>query len=177
MKKIVFGLVACFILFACHDVKKQKQLDKMESLINKINSIRETWKGAQIEDLTPMIEEVNAVRKDIYRKSSSLDTINVEWAQKLEDYKYISTGLSFFQSSNDGMKRNIYDTSQSLEQLNNEIKNAQGDRSKYDENIQFEEKKVTELANFLQKMLETKTICVNSYNRLHNEIKAYSVSQ
>lgn len=177
MKKIIFGLVTCFILFACHDVKKQKQLDKMEALITRINSIRQTWNGAQIEDLTPMIVEVNTVRKTIYQKSSNLDTISIERAQKLEDYKYISNGLSFFQSSNDGMRRNIYESSQSLEQLNNEIKNAQGDRSKYDENIQFEEQKVTELANFLQNMLKTKTICVNSYNRLHNEIKAYSVSQ
>ena len=177
MKKIVFGLVACFILFACHDVKKQKQLDQMETLIAKINSIRQTLKGAQIEDLTPMINDVNIVTKNIYRKSRNLDTISIEWAQKLEDYKYISAGLSFFQSSTDGMKRNIYESSQSLELLKNEIKNAQGDRSKYAENIKFEEQKVTELANFLQKMLETKTICVNSYNRLHNEIKAYSVSQ
>ena len=177
MKKIVFGLVACFILFACHDVKKQKQLDQMETLIAKINSIRQTLKGAQIEDLTPMINDVNIVTKNIYRKSRNLDTISIEWAQKLEDYKYISVGLSFFQSSTDAMKRNIYESSQSLELLKNEIKNAQGDRSKYAENIKFEEQKVTELANFLQKMLETKTICVNSYNRLHNEIKAYSVSQ
>lgn len=177
MKKIIFALVSCLILFACHDVKKQKQLDKVESLISKINSIRQTWNSAQIEDLTKMIDEVNAVTKTIYRKSNNLDTISIEWAQKLEDYKYISTGLSFFQASNDGMRRNIYEASQSLEQLNSEIKNAQGDRSKYDDNILFEEKKVTELANFLQKMLVTKTICINSHKRLHNEIEAYSVSQ
>jgi len=177
MKKIVFSLLTCFILLACHDVKKQKQLDQMETLIAKINSIRQTLKGAQIEDLPPMIDEVNSVTKTIYRKSNNLDTISIEWAQKLEDYKYISTGLSFFQASTDGMKRNIYESSQSLELLKNEIKNAQGDRSKYAKNIKFEEQKVKELADFLQKMLETKAICVNSYSRLHNEIKAYSVSQ
>lgn len=177
MKKIVCYLFLCLALFACHDVKKQNQLDKMDTLTSKIDDFRNTWNDAKIDDLSTVLIQVKAVLKDINKKNQNADTIDVELAQKLEDYKFISSGLTFVVTSNDVLKKNIYEASQSVELLTIEIANGEGDRSKYNQNILFEEKKVKQLGDFLQKNLETKTICLNSYRKLHAEMKAYSISK
>ncbi len=168
--------LACLLLASCHDVKKQQQLDRVNALLATADSIGNVWEIERTDPVQEILSDVYEVQQNI-RENYNSDTISVEFSQKLEDYKMISKGLEFYLANEEALNFGPKQVKLTLNELKHDIEEASGDRSKYGEYIAFEENKVDQLNVLLKKSVETKSKCVNSYQRLHAEIKEFSESK
>lgn len=173
--RIFWVLGTLLALVACHDVKKQQQLDEVNRLIGLADSIGKVWEMERTDPVEDILPEVREVEEKI-RKDFGSDTISVEMGQKLEDYKMISKGLAYYLSNDDALRFGPRQVKLTLNALKHDIEAASGDRSKYAQDIAFEKNKVDQLNVLLKSCVETKSKCVNSYQHLHTEIKAFSES-
>ena len=174
MKKSLAGLFAVLLLVSCHDVKKQKQLDEVRSMISALDSTAVAWENAQSDSVAAILADVTTVEENIRRNYSSADTITLEFGQKLEAYKQIRTGLTAFNEANAKVLPEVAKERSALEALQRDIQAGAGDRSAYDEYIRFEKNKVRQLNVLLHIRMETKTKCVNSYRELQEEVRTFS---
>lgn len=172
VKKSCVFLTIC-ILASCHDVKKQQHIDQINTLLATADSIENVWELERTDPVQEILSDVYAVQDDI-RENYNSDTISIEFSQKLEDYKMIAKGLEFYLSNEEALTFGTKQVKLTLNKLKHDIEEASGDRSKYAGYIAFEKNKVDQLNVLLKKNVETKTKCVNSYQRLHAEIKEFS---
>lgn len=169
-------LLSCLLFASCHDVKKQQQLDELNRLLATADSIGKVWEVERTDPVQDILPDVQEVERNI-RKNYNSDTISVEFSQKLEDYKMISKGLEYYLANDAALNFGTKQVKLTLNQLKHDIEEAAGDRARYDEYIAFEKNKVSRLNVLLKNSVETKSKCVNSYQRLHAEIKAFSESR
>jgi hypothetical protein len=102
------------------------------------------------------------------------EPISVEFAQKLEDYKYIETGFDFYLQTKSDLESSIKMAKFSIRNLENDIDQGIGDRSKYATYIAHETTSVSHLDKFMHQNLEIQSKCVNSYRILHTQMKDFS---
>lgn len=176
MKKALVGILCLLIFAACHDVQKGKQLNQISELRTITTTIqqklakidRETWKTA--------LNSTQSTRNTIRSKYTTDDTISLEFAQKLEDYKAIEKKLLHFEKEIKELQKALLMEQDALKALQTDIQNSQGDRNTYSKNIELEKKRVTDLENYFNDWIETKTKCVNSYQDLHPAILEFTDS-
>lgn len=173
MQKVWPGILFLFLLASCHDVKKQRQLDRLAALDTTADSIGRAWEAAQTDSINEILSEVREVEQQI-RDNYRSDTISLEFSQQLEDYKMISKGLSAFAGNAEKIDFGIKQVRLSIGELRHDIEEAAGDRSKYDEYIAHEKNKVDRLSVLLRNSVETKRNCLLSYQRLHASIREFS---
>lgn len=176
MKKALFGILCVLIVAACHDVRKQKQLDQLSTLNTIVVNIQQQVDSIDIVAWNQTRASTQETRRIIKANYTTDDTISLEFAQKLENYKAIEVNLSYFEKEREQFLEALQRARNAVKLLRNDVENSQGDRNAYDKNIAIEKKRVTELANYFAQWLETKTKCVNSYHDLHPTILEFTKS-
>ena len=173
-QKTVFALLLLLLFTSCHDVKKQKQLALIDQMIGQLDHFQQAMDEMDETEMDEIIASVSQVVDKIKHNYNSEDTISIEFAQRLENYKSIYAGLFFVRKTSSKLKASIPEEKKELLQLKSDIQKGVGDRSKYDSYIQFEKNKISQLNVLSENCVTTKTKCVDSYHQLHNEIQAFS---
>lgn len=173
IKKCIYAGSFLLLLASCHDLKKQKQLDQVTAIADQVNDIHETLSQTDTTELNRLMNDVSEVNHAI-KQSYSEDTISIAFAQKLEEYKSIFSGLGSVKTVSKKLDESLRQEKEALTNLKSDIQKGTGDRSKYDEYIQFEKNKVAELDVLYKYCVTTQTKCVDSYQQLHDEIRTFS---
>lgn len=175
MKKYpIFILTALFFtLIACQDLKKDKQIEEISSLEERVNHVKNENDKKFDRNIGKVIASVMDVEFRIRRNYFS-DTIDNALAKKVNEYKMIRKNLrpvgKMFGQIGKGTKEEL----EVLKKLKTDIQNGAGDESKYDEYIKFETDKVEKLESIYKDMLDNQKSCLDSYKRLHSEMNAFS---
>jgi hypothetical protein len=174
MKYPVF-LFLSVILLSCQDFKKDGQIKELAVLEQKLDSIRSVFEKSQTDSTVQILVSVEEVELRI-RSHYPADTIELELGEKINAYKMIRKQLKPMIKLKPELEMRISEEQKTLQQLKQDIDKAAGDKAKYDEYIAFERKKTTELGLALSNMLESRRQCFNTYERLHQEMEAFSMS-
>ena len=108
------------------------------------------------------------------RSSFNPDTVTYEFGKKINDYKQIRKKLKPIIKNNQQLKAGTIEELICLKNLKNDIKNGVGDRSKYNEYILFEKNKINQLSLILDQIITTQHSQIETFNRLHKELYAFS---
>lgn len=176
MKNALVGILCLLIFAACHDVQKRTQLEQITELRAITTTIQQKLADIDRETWKTTLNSTQNTRNTIRSKYATDDTISLEFAQKLEDYKAIEKNLVRFEKEIKELEIALLMEENALKALQTDIQNSQGDRNAYSKNIALEKKRVTDLENYFHDWIETKTKCVNSYQDLHPAILEFTES-
>jgi hypothetical protein len=104
------------------------------------------------------------------------DTLNLELGKKMDAYKVMRRKFGPLSRTHKTLETGAAEELIVLNQLKNDIKSGSGERNKYSEYIQFEKNKVLQLSTLLEDYIKEKAKTIETYNRLHPELLAFSFS-
>lgn len=175
MKIFLISMLSLLLFTSCHDLKKQKQLKKMDTLILTISEISEELKEIDSVKMELIWNEVMTIRTSIQENYQS-DTLSVELAQELEDYKL--TGSQALWVNNNlpiALKTNL-ETESRIKQLRADILTGVGEREKYDSYIQKEEEQVKDVKTLQQSLQKNSLEAIQKHQELNAKMLEYSKS-
>ena len=170
----VFTLGLLFLI-SCQDLKKEKQLSKIESLKKTNDSIRSVFHKNKIDTLNRIIFKVREVEFRIKHNYMS-DTIDKKMADKINEYKTVRKKLKNTGKYYNQLEKGTKEESESLKKLKQDIESGAGEINKYDEYISFEKNKVNQLQLILKDFSSTQTEALVSFKKLHEELLSFSLS-
>lgn len=171
-------LVALFLVFvsltACSDLKKQAQLERIDELSNSVDSIQVVLMSNQIDSLQQMQELADSVILRISNNYQS-DTISLEFGKKMDTYKQMVLSLPVVIDDQLSLNDNIEKIRSSLNNLKQDIADANGKRDKYPEYIDFESKKVDSIRVKAKEYMEMRDQLIAHFKEIHVELYDYSI--
>ncbi len=140
MRFFVSILLAC-VLFACADLKKTDQLNRVNNLYDNVdsllivsNQINDAQLMEEIEESKTLIWDLTILAKD--------DTIIETDARLIDKHSNYVSKLSYLKIRIEKLKNTLEEQKSAIRNLTKDIKNGSGKRDLYDENLEFEQKKV-----------------------------------
>ncbi len=175
MKIFLLSILSLLILASCHDLKKQKQVKRMDELIHTVSEISQELKEMDSTKMKMILAEVTKVRTSI-QENYQADTLTIELGQQLEDYKLVGKQALWVKNNLSIASKTIYETESRLKQLRANIAAGNGEREKYDSYIQNEFKQVEDLKKLHQSLLKNSLEAVQKYQELNDKMIEYSKS-
>ena len=165
------------LLISCHDVKKKEQLTKVDALIASNDSIYKAYRTKEADSVsfTRIIQQIMDVELRIKRNYET-DTVNLDFAKKMDAYKLVRKRLKPLGKIASQLAFGYEEEKKALTNLRTDIDLGSGDKSKYDEFIQYEQNKVDQLRVLVKELVKTHDESVETFNRLHPELDAFSRS-
>ncbi len=173
MKFIVISLLSILLFTSCHDMKKQKQLNAIETLISDLESMSVSLNEMDSTQINIISTEVNEIRTTI-QNNYQADTLSVEIGQQLEDFKLVGKKAKFIAENLPFAKENAAATQLRLNQLHQDIRAGHGEREKYDSYIQNERKQILELKNLHQTLLKSEQEVKQEFEPLKSKMLEYN---
>lgn len=170
-------MVLALALVACHDVNKQKQIDRIDAMIATVDSIENVYKTQQADTVSVARIIFDITTTELRIKNNYVaDTINKELGHKMDQYKLARKRLKPMGKVASQIMLGTKEERQALQNLRSDITKGIGDRDKYDQYINFERNKVKQLNALLKDFVTTKEKCIQTYHELHPELEAFSLS-
>jgi hypothetical protein len=173
--KIYISLLSILFLLSCQDLKKDEQITKLNALQKTNDSIREVFYKNKIDTIDNIIFKVREVEFRIKHNYVS-DTIDRQKADKINEYKTVRKKLKHAGKYYNQLERGTKEESETLKKLKTDIESGAGEIKKYDEYISFERNKVNQLNLILKDYVSSQSESLISFNKLHSELTAFSLS-
>lgn len=170
MKNILSATGILLLLCACHDMNKQQQLGRVSEMIQRIDSLKNAVAHISQDSVQLAISGVSEAEsrfREIYRS----DTLELETARKIDAFRKIRKELEPLSDVLPQVGPELEKERDALQKLRGDIRNATGNRDKYDEYLLFEQNKVNELNVLIHELIETETNCLYSYRELRPGIE------
>ena len=175
MKFIPVFFFVAIALASCTDLDKGKQIKKIEEMNSSLDSIQKVLFEHEIDTIAALRVATNAVELRIKNNYYS-DTIDMELGKKMDAYKVMRRSLGPLGRSYTTIRKGVIDEKETLKNLRSDIESGNGDRSKYNEYVQFEEGKVEQLRKLLREYVTEKEKTMTTFNKLHRELDDFSMS-
>ena len=170
--KLYFLFSALFLFLSCTDLKKPKQLDRVEALNTKFSELEQLYSNfAEFSDIQLEVSEVES-RLIEY---STGDTLTFEFAQKIDRYSSISSDLEWIETQIPHIDSLFEIRGNGILTLSHDIENGVGDRSKYDDNIEFENTSMTELSGCIEYCDSMLKNAILNFKELNHQVEEYSL--
>lgn len=163
-----------FLIFSCSDINKNKRIERISSMEKTLDSIEKIMKSAKIDSLADMQLAAQGVELRI-KNNYKLDTINLEFGKKMDDYKRMRRAIPKLRGNWDKVKKGVVEMKKSLNNLKIDIENNSGKREKYDEYLKFEQNKLGQLRTLFDECLKGQMKILDTYTRLHSELFQFSM--
>ncbi len=173
MKYVLFVLT-CVALIACSSNKSAKHLEAIKSMNSSLDSIEKVMLENEIDTIAALRVATNGVELRIKNNYYS-DTIDMALGKKMDAYKVMRRNLGPLSRSYSTVKKGIKEERLTLNNLKTDIQNQNGDRTKYQEYIDFEKGKVDQLRKILTEYVKEKTKTMETFHRLHKELYDFSI--
>ena len=175
--KFYFLLAAFFALFlaSCSDLKKSDQLKSIEGMTKSVDSIETVLLENEIDTLAALITATTTLELRIKNNYFS-DTINMELGKKMDAFKRTRRRLGPLSGTFNTIRVGVTEEKEMLQKLKTDIENSNGDRKKYQEYVDFEMKKVTQLRSLLNAYVKEKKETLDLIERIYPEMNAFSLS-
>jgi hypothetical protein len=173
----IFGILATVNLafFSCSDIKKGDYLKSIEEMNTALDSIHTVLIENQIDTLPALTVAAMGVELRI-KNNYYADTIDIELGKKMDAFKVMRKRLGPLGSTYNTIRIGVEDEKKTLNDLKSDIKNGDGDRSKYSEYVLFEQQKVDQLRSLLKEYVSEKEMALKTFNELYDELNAFSLS-
>lgn len=173
--KFFFFIFVVFLFVSCSDIKKGEQLETIEILQKSLDSINTVLIENKFLELEKIGIESKAIETKIKENYSS-DTIDVEFAEKLSTFKEMINSIEPLKNAYSKLLKNTKEEKSDLLKLKNDIENGNGERSKYQEYVNFESNKTQQLRTLLIQYVNQRKIRLETYQSLHKIIFDFSFS-
>lgn len=173
--KYLILLLSIGLLYACSDVKKNEQLAKIDKMNVSLDSIQTVLFENEIDTIAALSVATNTVELRI-KNNYEADTIDMELGKKMDAYKVMRRTLGTLGRSFSVIKNGVIAEKETLSILKSDIEKGNGERSKYDEFVLFENGKVEQLRSLLNDYVSQKEKTMKTFHELHDELNAFSMS-
>ena len=170
MRKYI-GLII-LISLSCSDIDKEKQAQNVLKLTKQVSVINQEFEKIKIDSISALKLSTYEVERRIKQNYFS-DTINLEFGQKMDDYKRMRRMLDPIGKEEFRLHQSINEELSQLKKLHFDISNGYGKRESYDEYIQFEKNKVSQINVLFEEYLKLRAQFLEIYDRLHKELLEY----
>lgn len=155
------GVILLFLLFACADLEKSKQLNKINSLKEKIDSLLIVLNQVNNPDFTEEIRK-NKVLLSELKTFASKDTLMETEARLVYKYSNYIERLSALKTNWGDFNLVLQKQKKDVKILGQDIENGFGKRNMYNKNLKFEYNKSKDIENKLNVTKDKKsTILAN----------------
>lgn len=173
--KYVFSIVLIVLATGCADLKKEEQIERIDEMQKQIDDWFEVmYSGYERPELFFMIQTADSLVVEL--KNLEEDTISLEEAKTINEFKHLSKSASVLMNLQDQLESQLSIAHRRLKQLKKDINKGSGQRHKYDEYLNEEKKNLLSFKNLvdqcgaIQEDLETNwNSYVNSIEELLNE--------
>lgn len=173
MKIILFISLIGLTLLSCADFDREKllqQVDKQQKHVQKLELQLEKF---VINDVATLKNDALQTELRI-KQNLHLDTINMELARQLEEFKLMRKSISPLMKQYLKAKNGIKEEAAVLKNLSRDIKEGRGERQRYNEYIGFEKQKVKQLSALTTDFIRARAKFIANYDRLYPPIEAFS---
>lgn len=174
MRFFLLSVSIIFIFLSCTDIKKNQRIEKISGMQKSLDSIEKILISVKIDSLPEMQLAAQGVELRI-KNNYKLDTINLEFGKKMDDYKRMRRAIPKLKGNWDKVKKGVAEMHKSLKNLKLDISNNSGKREKYDEFILFESSKLTQLRLLTQECQKGQKQIIELYRILHPELYQFSM--
>lgn len=170
-----FTLILSFLLVmtSCSDFHKGSQINTLIKLNKTIDSIDSVLTENKIEDIEQIEIDAKAVKNRIKENIGS-DTLDLKLGNKIDAYIRMYNSIKPIKKLFAGMTKNLRLQKIALIRLQKDIENGNGDRSRYDEFVRFENKKVNQISGLLKQYIQNRKNIIDTYLALHDKLYSYS---
>lgn len=173
MRKYI-GLIL-LISVSCSDLDKDEQIKSVLELKKQVATIKQEFERIKIDSISDLKLSTYEVERRIKQNYFS-DTINLEFGQKMDDFKRMRRMLGPISKEEGRLKSSISEELTQLKKLHSDISNGYGKRESYNEYIQFEKNKVSQIKVLFDEYVKLRAQFLGLYNRLNEELSDYSQS-
>lgn len=151
---VIFSLILLAFLTSCLDLQKENQLNDLNVLTERVDSIQVALESQNIENLDEITREIDQINN---RLLSLGDTISVELAIQIDRFKNTAQLIEPFLSIQQYLDTNCNLSKSSISHLKLDIEKANGKRKLYVDHVKFEKSKVDSLRMYLDSLILLKT--------------------
>ena len=170
-KKLLLLMCVCFL--SCSDFEKENQSARIDDLMGQVEGIENGFLKIQIDSIAELQMSTYEVERQI-KQNYSPDSINLVLGKKMNDYKRMRKMLGPLGKEEARLKKSLSEEREQLVKLGSDILKGYGKRELYNEYIEFESKKVNQIKILFEEYQKTRAQFLEIYNRLHNELIAFS---
>ena len=173
MKYIIFlVLMVAGLMMSCKDAQKQKYQDEISSMEKDLDSMEQLAEQNRIDTLPKLINRIKNKTLEV-QQNYYTDTIDYEVADMMNDFKQARKGLSSNSGNLAKVRNSIPEVKQKLSDLSFDIDHGVGDRSRYQEYIDYEKEKVLQIEEILTYYLDNKKKYLKLYNEAAPKVDAF----
>ena len=172
--KTIQTLIASVFLFACSDLNRPGQLERIDDLLFELDEIQNATDRSGLDTIPIVLVEVERIEYAI-KQNYINDTLSLDFAKKLDSYKRIRQNLNPLKEIGPVLLEKIHFERNAINNLREDVLYCTGDRAKYEENIAIETETVNDLRHMVEQCIATKEENVETFNTLHNDLRSYSL--
>ena len=173
--KYFFLMITCLSIYACSSTNNEKHLEAITKMNTSLDSLEKVMLANEIDTIAALRVATNTVELRIKNYYYS-DTIDMALGKKMDAYKVMRRELGPLSKSYSTVKRGISEERKTLINLESDIKSSNGDKSKYQEYVDFENGKVDQLRKILAEYVKQKEKTMTSFHKLHKELYDFSIA-
>ena len=161
------------ICVSCSDFDKEEQKNRVESLSKEISAIEQNFLEIRIDSISTLKNSTYEVERRI-KQNYIVETIDLDFGKKMDDFKRMRKMLGPLGKTDSRLRKSIEEEKEQLVKLTSDISDGFGKRESYNEYIDFEKNKVTQIKVFYKEYVEIRAQFLKLYNTLYQEL--YNVS-
>jgi chromosome segregation ATPase len=174
MRFIFLAISLLLLFYSCSDFKKNERIERVLTMDQALDSIEKIMITCKIDTLADMQLAAQGVELRI-KNNYKLDTINLEFGKKMDDYKRMRRAIPKLKGNWDKVKKGLVEMRKSLKNLKIDIENNSGKREKYDEYLKFEQNKLNQLRLLCNECQKGQKKILDTYTKLHSELYLFSM--
>lgn len=174
MRKKSSIVLALLMLMACADVKRKEQLSELDALASRLSNIEHQLETYRCDTLDQLLVRVKRVDSLIRRRYDS-DTVSLEFAQKLDGFKFMLADLKELEWLQQELDRDLGPQRKALTDLREDVSNGSGKTLNHTEYIRFERNQVAALQELTDSLIVNRKRSFEDYDELYNEIRDYAL--
>ena len=173
MKKKIFALL--LLIVSCSDFDQENQEKSVSTLSEQVKTFKKEFDAIKIDSISGLKLSTYEVERRIKQNYYS-DTIDILFGQKMDDFKRMRRMLGPLGKEQGRLKNSINEELIQLTKLHSDISKGYGKRESYNEYIQFEKNKVTQIAVLYDEYVKMRAQFLEMYNDLYIELNTFSKS-
>lgn len=175
LKIKIFLSLSLLLAVSCQDVRKKTQLEKLTALESEVYDLQKEFEEKKVDTIGRLSGEVMDVEFRI-RNFYVSDTINRDLGVKINAYKSIRKRIKPLVKMYAQIQGGCHEEIKSLAQLKKDIESGAGEKERYDEYLEFEQKKVDQLKAVFEEALKEQQSILETFEKYHAELKAFSMT-
>ena len=186
-KALILLGILFLTLVSCTDFDRKEQLKQIANMKQTVDSLQKNLEINRIDTLAGLRTAVMNLELRI-RNNYTADTIDIELSKKMAQYQTVKK--FFVAEKEEGgeneslnsqtlgaaylvVKNGLLQEQKTLDLLNSDIENGNGERNKYSEYLQFEQNKVKQLTILLDDYKKHKDKVLKMFFDVYNELDPF----